>query len=121
MHDKNDKNNVNSKSVVKNAILNILKTLLSIIFPLITFPYVSRVLGVENLGKVNFANSIVSYFALLAALGISTYSVREGSRLRDNKDKLENLVKEIFSINIVSTLIVYILIIFFQTPDSGYA
>ena len=46
------------KSMSLNAVMNALKTLMSVIFPLITFPYASNVLQVENLGKVNFANSV---------------------------------------------------------------
>ena len=64
------------KSMKENAILNALRTLAGIVFPLITYPYISRVLGADNLGKINFANSIVSYFSLLAALGISTLTVK---------------------------------------------
>ncbi|OYS56345.1 hypothetical protein CBF92_00770, partial [Limosilactobacillus reuteri] len=66
-----------NKSLKVNAFLNSLRSLLSIIFPLITFPYVSRVLSVSGIGKYNFSNSIVSYFTLIAALGISTYAIRE--------------------------------------------
>lgn len=68
---------VSHKSLKKNAALNMTKTVMSLVFPLITFPYSSRVLGPVYIGKVNFAQSIVSYFALVAALGISTYAVRE--------------------------------------------
>ena len=83
------------KSLAKNAMLNSLKTILAMIFPLITFPYASRVLQVENMGKVNYASSIISYFVLLAGLGIKTYAIREGARIRDNKEKLEKLILNI--------------------------
>ena len=49
-----------AKSIKKNAVFNVIKTLMSMIFPLITFPYASRILLPEGIGKVNFANSIVS-------------------------------------------------------------
>ena len=62
------------KSMSLNAVMNALKTLMSVIFPLITFPYASNVLQVENLGKVNFANSVCGYFLLFAGLGISSYA-----------------------------------------------
>ena len=75
------------KSLSVNALLNTMKTIFGIIFPLITFPYVSRILGVENVGKVNFSSSIVSYFTLIAAFGVSTYAIREGAKIRDNKKK----------------------------------
>ena len=65
------------KSLTINAVMSGLKTILQILFPLITFPYISNVLQVENLGKVNFANSVCGYFLLFAGLGISSYAVRE--------------------------------------------
>ena len=76
------------KSLKKNALLNIFKTLLGVIFPLITFPYSSRILQPDGIGKVNFAQSVVSYFAIFAALGISSYGIREAAKLRDDKKQL---------------------------------
>lgn len=98
-----------SPSLKKNAALNMTKTVMSLVFPLITFPYASRVLGPVYIGKVNFAQSIVSYFALVAALGISTYAVRESAKLRDDRKKLSVFVKEVFSLNMISTVVAYIL------------
>lgn len=102
---------IRNKSLGINAILNAIKSVMAIIFPLITFPYVSRILQVDNLGKYNFANSFVSYFVLFASLGISTYAIREGSHLRENKDKISEFASEVFSINCISTLISYIIMI----------
>lgn len=101
-----------------NAFLNTLKTVLGIVFPLITYPYISRVLGVENIGVYNFSASILSYFSLIAALGISTYGVREGTQYRNDKYAIEKFVSEIFTINVISTLIAYILLfgLLFGTP-----
>lgn len=97
------------RSLGKNAILNGIKSMMSLLFPLISFPYVSKVLQVENLGKYNFANSIISYFILISALGISTYSIREGAKLRDTPEKISEFASEVFSINLISTLIAYLL------------
>ena len=99
------------KSIRVNTIYNAIKTCSAIFFPLITFPYVSRVLMAENLGKINFASSIISYFTLLASLGISTYSIRECSRIRDDKNRLSEIASQIFTINICSTFIAYLLLI----------
>lgn len=100
--------NINkTKSVGINAFLNIIKQCCAIIFPLITFPYASRVLEVENYGKVSFGTSIISYFTLLAGLGIANYAIREGARIRDDKEKFSAFVNEVFTINIVTTLISY--------------
>lgn len=98
-----------NKSISKNAILNILRVSVSLLFPLITFPYATRVLQVDNLGKVNFGNSIVSYFILIASLGVSSYGVREGARRREDKS-FNNFVSEVFSLNIVTTAISYLLL-----------
>lgn len=99
------------RNLTVNAFLNVIKTSLSIIFPLITYPYVSRILGVENLGKVNYVSSLVGYFSQVAALGISTYAIREGGRIRENKEELSKLGNEMFTINIVSTLLAYLLLL----------
>lgn len=88
-----------------------IKTLASIIFPLITFPYISRVLQPENVGKVNFGNSIVSYFTLVATLGIITYAVRECSASRNDQKKLERTASELISINFVTMLLSYAVLI----------
>ncbi len=98
------------KSLKINVFLNTLKTLLTLIFPLITFPYSSRILGPDNLGKVHFAQSVVSYFAILASLGISTYATREAAKVRDDKEKLSIVVKEVFLINLIATVISYCLL-----------
>lgn len=74
------------KSLSLNAAMSAFKTLMNIIFPLITFPYASNVLQVENLGKVNFASSVCGYFLLFAGLGISSYAVREGSRYVNDRE-----------------------------------
>ena len=96
------------KSLGLNAILNVVRTLVGIMFPLITYPYLTRVLGAENLGKINFSNSIIAYFSLIAAFGVSTYSVREGAKRRHNSEKLSRFVNEIFTINLCTTTITHI-------------
>lgn len=87
-----------------NAILYASRTVLSIIFPLVTYPYAARVLEVENMGAVQYTASIVSYFLLVAELGITTYAMREGAQYRDNKKEFEKFSSEIFSIGLVSSI-----------------
>lgn len=110
------------RSLKVNSILNIIKTCSSVLFPLITYPYISRVLQPTNIGKVNFGSSFVSYFSLIASLGISTYAIRECSKKREDRKELSNISSQIFSINIYTTIIAYILLaislIFFRTLDS---
>lgn len=99
-----------AQSLKKNGIYNILKTSSSIIFPLITFPYISRVLQPENIGKINFSSSFVEYFSLISMLGISTYAIRECSAVRKDKEKLNIISSQLLSINIITTVIAYILL-----------
>ena len=98
------------KSLGINAFLNGIRSILNLIFPLITFPYVSRILQASGTGKYNFANSIVSYFLLIAALGITNYAVREGAKLRDDRQKISEFASQVFTINMISTLLAYILL-----------
>lgn len=100
----------NQRSIGVNAGLNMIRTAFQVIFPLITFPYVSRVLHVENIGIYNFCQSVISYFSLLAALGISTYAIREGARYRDNEEKMSLFASEVFSINFISTVFSYLIL-----------
>lgn len=99
------------RSVASNAILNVIRTALAVIAPLVTYPYVSRVLGAENLGKVNYVNSIVQYFVLISALGISTYGIREGAKKRDNKKQINQFISECFTINLIMAVVSLILLI----------
>lgn len=96
------------KSVKLNIIFNMLRVCCGILFPLISFPYAAHILGVENIGKIQFCNSVVNYFILFAGLGINIYAAREGVRYRDNKDKLSKFAKEIISISFISTTISYL-------------
>lgn len=99
------------KSLGLNALLNSLQSLLNLIFPLITFPYISRTLSVNGVGKYNFANSIVSYFILLAGLGISNYAVREGAKLRNDRKAISSFASRVFTINLISTIVSYVFLI----------
>lgn len=99
------------KNIKVNAVLNVLKSCLSIIFPMITYPYILRVIGTSGSGKVSYVSSVISYFTLIAMLGISTYATREGARKRENSKEFDTLVSEVFTINICSMLVSYILLI----------
>lgn len=97
------------KSIKLNMFFNAVKSLLSIAFPLITFPYVSHVLGVNNLGQFNFSVSIINWFILLAGLGLGTYAIREGAKLRNNEKQFKVFSDSIFTINILSTILSYVI------------
>lgn len=97
------------KSLGVNFIFSCLKTLMGVVFPLITFPYATRVLGPEYLGKIDYAQANMTYFTLIAAFGISGYAVREGSRIREDKDKINKFAGEMLAINLVTVMIAYLL------------
>ena len=96
------------KSIAVNAIFNIMKTCASIVFPLITYPYVVRRLAVKDMGDIEFARSIINYVNLIAGLGIANYAIREGAKLRENREKLNQFANQMFSINLVMTFIALI-------------
>lgn len=94
-------------SLKRNFIMNAILTASSFLFPLITFPYVSRVLLPEGNGRIAFATSIVSYFSMFSSLGIPTYGIRACAQVRDNQEELSRTAQEIFIINAITSVIVY--------------
>lgn len=102
---------VKNKSLKINFIFNVALSLTSLIFPLITFPYVSRILQPAGLGKVSFATSVVSYFSIFAQLGIPTYGIRACSKVKDSKENLTKTVIEIMLINLVTVCISYVALV----------
>lgn len=103
-----------SKSLFKNTIYNALYNGLNIIFPLITIPYLSRILLSDGLGLVNYSRSIVSWFLIFASLGIPRYGVREVAKIKNDKKVLNKTFSELFFYNFFSTcvcIIIYILVI----------
>lgn len=96
------------KSIKINFIMNMILTMSSFIFPLITFPYVSRILLPVGTGKVSFATSLISYFSMFAQLGIPTYGIRVCAKVRDNREELTRTVQELLTINLVMSVLSYI-------------
>lgn len=92
------------KSIKKNFIYNSLLSLSSILFPLVTAPYIARVLSPEGVGLYNFAHTYSNYFAMVALLGVPTYGIREIAKIRDDKERTNELLSELFSLTIISTL-----------------
>lgn len=95
-------------SIKRNYVYNTLYQILTMITPLITVPYVSRVLGVDNVGIQSFTKSIVTYFTLFAALGTIAYGQREISMNRDDEYAMSKLFWEIELLSIFTTLVTII-------------
>ncbi len=99
-------------SVKYNFIMNFIMTASSILFPLITFPYVSRVLLPAGNGKIAFVSSVTAYFTLFASLGIPTYGIRACAKVRDDREQLSKTVQEILIINSVTMLAAFMAFFF---------
>lgn len=98
------------KSLKLNTLLNMIRSLSSVIFPLITFPYISRVLSVDSVGRYNFATSVMSYISLIAVLGIEHYAIREGAKNREDREKFNDFANQMFTVNVISTLFSYLVL-----------
>jgi O-antigen/teichoic acid export membrane protein len=98
-----------------NFLFNVALTVSNLLFPLISFPYVSRIIGPHGIGKVQFLMTFAQYFVLFASLGIPIYGIREVAKRGNNRHELSKLFSELFVINIISSILmilVYCLVIF---------
>lgn len=115
-------NSISQKSIRKNYIYNTAYQILMLITPLVTSPYVARVLQPDGVGTVSYVESIVSYFSLFAVMGISTYGQREISYCQDDFEKRSEVfwntkILGFFTSGI--TLVVYIIFALFQRTNSA--
>lgn len=104
-----DKYYMGKRSIFRNYIFDMIYSMSNLLIPLITAPYVSRILEAEGVGKVSYAQNIVTYFIVFAALGIPNYGVREIARNKGNRSKESKTFFEILTINLISTCVVSIL------------
>lgn len=95
------------KSLKLNVAMNAILNMSAFVFPLISFPYVSRVLLAEGNGKVAFASSLISYFLMIAQLGVPTYGIRACAKVRDDKRLLSKTAHELLIINLVMMAVSY--------------
>lgn len=92
----------------KNFIYNFIYQILILILPLITMPYVSRVLGAEGIGTYSYTYSIAYYFMIIAMLGLNNYGNRKIAKVRDDKKKLSKEFCSIYSFQLVTSIIMVI-------------
>ena len=97
-------------SIRKNFIFNATLTICGYIFPLMVIPYVSRVLGVANIGACNFVDSIVDYFTIVSMMGINTLGIREIAKAKSSQKELNKVFSELFSLNTITTIIAVFLL-----------
>ncbi|MCI9365784.1 MAG: oligosaccharide flippase family protein [Clostridia bacterium] len=94
-----------SKSITKNYIYNLIYQVLILILPLITTPYVSRVLGAENLGIYSYTTSISAYFILFGSLGIALYGQREIAYKQSDKKAYSRIFWEVLILRFITMFI----------------
>ncbi|AZI25157.1 flippase [Pedobacter sp. G11] len=89
----------------KNIAFNTLLSVSQILFPLVTFPYASRVLGPEGMGTVSFADNFITYFLIFSALGIPLYGVREIAKVKDDHVALSKVFSELILIHLITSIL----------------
>lgn len=113
--------NVNN-SILKNLSYNLVLQVVLMILPLVTIPYVSRVLGADGIGVYSFTLSLTQYFIILGTLGLSIYGNRQIAYTRDNKEEMSKAFWSIFILRFFTTataLVAYYLI-FWSSTDFRY-
>ena len=108
-------------SITKNYVYNLVYQILIILLPLITTPYISRVLGAESIGIYSYTFSIISYFIIFANLGVSSYGQREIAYVQNDENKRSKIFWEITILKYVSTTISFIIFYFTYANHSEYS
>lgn len=111
---------MSKKSITKNYIYNLIYQIMVLILPLITAPYISRVLGAENIGIYSYTISISAYFILFGSLGIALYGQREIAYKQKDKEKYSITFWEIFFLRILTMTIALILYYFIFAKGEQY-
>ena len=103
------------KNIKVNALASLLVNVLNIVFPLITNPYLTRILSKSNYGYFNTANTWASFVIPLAAFGIYNYGIRAISKVKDDKDKINYVFSKLFYISVITSVLttsIYFLFIY---------
>lgn len=95
------------RTIKANFVLNLTNIVVGLLYPIITFPYISRVLLPEGVGLIQFFQSVINYFAMFAALGIPLYAVKEIAKVRDNVELRNQTAREILFLYLSLTLAAY--------------
>jgi O-antigen/teichoic acid export membrane protein len=109
-----------SKSIAKNFMYNLLLQIVNLFMPLITVPYVSRILGKEGIGVYSYTFSIVQYFIILGTLGISMYGNRQIAYVRNNKEEMSKTFWSITFFKVITTSIALLVYILFFGFNKAY-
>lgn len=107
------------KPLLSNLFMNFIRTLLNLLFPVITFSYASRVLGDKGIGIVSYTDSIVRYLVLIGGSGISYYAMREAAGVRERRDLLARRAGELLCLNLGLSGIAYLILAVLLTAGAG--
>ena len=103
-----------ANGILKNYFYNVIYQILVIIIPLITTPYISRVLGVENVGIYSYVSTVSTYFITISQLGLNLYSRRQISYIRGDRKNTSNTFMQLMLIRFTAFgigMILYLLLI----------
>lgn len=98
------------KSIKINTALNTLRMTLTILVPLLTYPYITRIFSSDGIGQYEWVKSVVSILTLIASMGINTYAIREGTKVRNDRKEFTQFAQELFVLNLIATAICYLLL-----------
>lgn len=110
------------KSIFKNVVFKLLLNIFNIIVPILIGPYVLRTLGPDLNGQINYSQAIFGYFFIFASFGVYQYGLREISKVREDKNKLESVFTSLFVLTVISNIIVsvvYIIFIYYQYSNTN--
>lgn len=107
-------------SIAKNYIYNVIYQIVTLLIPIITIPYISRVLGSSGVGINAFTTSVIQYFILIGTIGISLYGNRTVAYVRDNKDELSRTFWGIFILKIITTCSAFLAFLIFLLVIDDY-
>ena len=103
-------------SLQKNFFYSSVLTVSKYLFPLVVYPYISRTLGVSNIGIVNFVDNIINYFIVVSMMGIMTVGVREIASNKDNKEQLSTTYISLLCLTAITTIVaIFVLLIAMYT------
>lgn len=98
-------------NIKKNFFYSSILTTANYFFPFLTFPYVSRILGVTNVGIVNFIDSVINYFILFSMMGIGIVGIREIAKCKNNQEELNRTFNSLFWLNTLTTTTALIMVV----------
>ena len=108
------------KSIKKNYIYNLTYQILTLLTPLITAPYLSRVLGADGVGTYSYIESISSYFVLFATLGLTTFGQREISYVQENREKRSIIFWETNIIELAASILCIVAYVIFSFSQGNW-